>query len=69
MVEPMIMNNTEKPRMKAAEWDTVFVITCLFPAPETRVSKEFPLMKEMYEGKRPREQGDRKERIPAAKAR
>ena len=46
MVDPMIMNRTENPRMKAEEWDSVLVITFLFVASETRVSKELPLIKE-----------------------
>ena len=46
MIDPMIMKSTEKPRIKAEEWDSVLVITCLFVASEMRVSKELPLIKE-----------------------
>jgi hypothetical protein len=69
MVDPMVMNRTENPRINDKEWERVLMMTCLFLPWDMRVSNELPLMKETYDGKRPRQQGERKDKTPAAKAR
>ena len=66
---PRAIKTVENPAMKAAAFVIVRCLILFRSEPTVRSLKEIPVIKETYEGRRGRTQGERKDNIPARKAR